>query len=108
SEKHLGVAPTAVEPGWLTAVLESSFVPARTKQVPTSCPVQPDRALAAAVSKQVGQARYGLWFQGHARFVPFGGEVIVAVRNDQSRDWLEHTFGAGVRDAVAEVCGPGI
>ncbi len=83
-------------------------MPARPKPIPTSCPVQPDRALAAAVSKRVGQARYGLWFEGHARFVPFGSEVIVAVRNDQSRDWLEHTFGAGVREAVAEVCGPGI
>ena len=87
--------------------LESFFVPARAKTVPTSCPVQPDRALAAAVSKRVGQARYGLWFQGHARFVPLGGEVAVAVRNQQSQDWLEHTFGAAVREAVVEICGPG-
>src|SRR5215471_7748284 len=87
--------------------LESFFVPARAKTVPTSCPVQPDRALAAAVSKRVGQARYGLWFQGHARFVRLGYEVAVAVRNQQSQDWLEGTFGAAVREAVAEVCGPG-
>ena len=83
-------------------------MPARPKPAPPdTCPVQPDRALATAVSKRVGQARYGLWFQGHARFVPLGGEVAVAVRNQQSQDWLEHTFGAAVRAAVAEVCGPG-
>src|SRR5207302_11363614 len=47
------------------------------------------------------------WFAGHARFVPLGGEVAVAVRNQHSQDWLEHTFGAAVREAIAEVCGPG-
>ena len=83
-------------------------MPVRSSSFPTSCPVQPDRALAAAVSKRVGPARYGLWFQGHACFAPRGGEVTVAVRNQQSRDWLEHTFGAAVREAVGEVCGPGI
>jgi chromosomal replication initiator protein len=65
----------------------------------------PDRALAAAVSARVGAARFTLWFQGHARFVCLGGEVVVAVRNEQCRDWLEHTFGEAVRAAAVEVCG---
>jgi chromosomal replication initiator protein len=59
------------------------------------------------VAARVGAARFGLWFAGHARFVPLGGEVAVAVRNQHSQDWLEHTFGTAVRESVAEVCGPG-
>jgi chromosomal replication initiator protein len=81
-------------------------VPARQKLNPSVSPPAPEHALAAAVSKRVGTARYGLWFEGHARFVPLGREVTVVVRNEQSRDWLEQTFGKAVREAVAEVCGP--
>jgi chromosomal replication initiator protein len=82
-------------------------VAAGKKPPPTTCPIQPELALAAAVSKRVGQARYGLWFEGHARFVPLGREVTVVVRNDQTRDWLEHTFGIAVREAVVDICGSG-
>ena len=82
-------------------------VPVRQKLPPITCPIQPELALAAAVSKRVGQARYGLWFEGHARFVPLGREVTVVVRNDQTRDWLEHTFGPAVREAVLDICGSG-
>jgi chromosomal replication initiator protein len=77
------------------------------KKLPTTCPIQPNPALAVAVSRRVGPARFGLWFNGHARFIPIGHEVTVVVRNEQTRDWLEHTFGAAVREAVIEVCGPG-
>jgi chromosomal replication initiator protein len=82
-------------------------VAAGKKPSPTTCPIQPELALAAAVSKRVGQARFGLWFHGHARFVPLGREVTVVVRNDQARDWLEQTFGIAVREAVADICGSG-
>ena len=68
-------------------------------------PIPLDRALAAAVSARVGAARFNLWFQGHARFVGLGAEVVVVVRNDSCRDWLEHTFGAAVRAAATEVRG---
>jgi chromosomal replication initiator protein len=68
----------------------------------------PDRKLADAVSARVGPARYGLWFAGHARFLPLGDEVVVAVRNQHSHDWLEHTFGPAVKESVAEVCGQGV
>ena len=81
-------------------------MPARQQHSPNLCTTAHSHALAAAVSKRVGLARYGLWFQGHARFVPLGREVTVAVRNEQSREWLEHTFGTAVREAVREVCGP--
>ena len=81
-------------------------MPARHKSPPTTCPIQPSAALASAVSQRVGSARFGLWFDGHARFVPLGHEVTVVVRNEQTRDWLEHTFGAAVREAVLEICGP--
>ena len=74
---------------------------------PQSPPMPPDRALASAVSTRVGAARFTLWFQGHARFVCLGREVVVAVRNEACRDWLEHTFGDAVRAATAEVCGGG-
>jgi chromosomal replication initiator protein len=72
---------------------------------PQPSPTPPDRQLAAAVSAGVGAARFTLWFQGHSRFVCLGSEVVVAVRNEQCRDWLEHTFGEAVRSAAAEVCG---
>jgi len=72
---------------------------------PQPSPTPPDRQLAAAVSARVGAARFTLWFQGHAKFVCLGGEVVVAVRNEQCRDWLEGTFGEAVRAAAAEVCG---
>jgi chromosomal replication initiator protein len=70
-------------------------------------PVRPSgRSLPEAVAARVGTARYGLWFAGHARFVLLGHEVVVAVRNRHTQDWLESTFGKAVRDAAAEVCGP--
>src|SRR5262249_12957217 len=40
-------------------------------------------------------------------FVALGGEVVIAVRNQHSQDWLEHTFGKAIKEAMAEVCGPG-
>jgi chromosomal replication initiator protein len=82
-------------------------VPARPLAAPTPTRTPTDRLLADAVAARVGAARYGLWFAGHARFVPLGGEVVVAVRNQHSQDWLDHTFGKAIKEAVAEVCGPG-
>ncbi len=66
----------------------------------------PATALTGAVSSRVGAARFNLWFQGHATFVPLGGRVVVAARNQHTQEWLEQTFGAAVKAAVAEVCGP--
>jgi chromosomal replication initiator protein len=63
--------------------------------------------LAAAVSGRVGAGRYALWFQGQGRYLTRGKELVVATRNEQGRDWLEHTFGDAVKAAAAEVCGPG-
>jgi len=68
----------------------------------------PTGTLADVVSARVGAARFGLWFQGHACFVPLGNVVVVAVRNQQCLDWLEHTFSASIREAVTEIYGPGI
>ncbi|MFO0802055.1 MAG: DnaA/Hda family protein [Gemmataceae bacterium] len=64
--------------------------------------------LAAAVAALVGEARFNVWFRGHARFVNLGAEVIVVARNDSGRDWLERTFGEAVRSAAADVCGPSV
>lgn len=61
--------------------------------------------MADAVSARVGAARFTLWFQGHARFVGLGSELVVVTRNDSCRDWLEHTFGEAVRAAAAETAG---
>ncbi|MDB5312244.1 MAG: chromosome replication initiation protein [Gemmataceae bacterium] len=82
--------------------------PAPTTRSSTEGPaVDPafDRALPAAVTARIGAARFSLWFQGHARFVSLGSEVVVVARNESCRDWLEHTFGGAVRAAVVEVCG---
>jgi chromosomal replication initiator protein len=82
------------------------FVSAR-RSPSANPPAALDRKLADAVTARVGAARYGLWFAGHAQFVPLGGEVVVAVRNQHSQDWLEHTFGAAVKESATEVCGRG-
>ena len=66
------------------------------------------QALVTAVAARVGAARFGLWFEGHARFVSLGSRVVVATRNAHSREWLEHSFGDAVKAAVAEVCGAGV
>ena len=81
-----------------------------SQEAPAPSPVaRPSaQAIADAVSARVGAARFNLWFVGHAEFVSNGGSVVVAVRNQHTRDWLEHTFGAAVKEAVAEVCGPGV
>ncbi len=65
-------------------------------------------AIADAVSAKVGAGRYNLWFAGRARFAPNGGAVTVLAKSRHTQDWLQHTFGAAVRDAVAEVCGPNV
>lgn len=77
------------------------------RPLPTPNPVSPERHLADAVAARVGVARYGLWFAGHARFVPLGTDVVIAVRTQHTQDWLEHTFGPAVKEAVVEVCGHG-
>ncbi len=82
-------------------------MPARPLPTPNSTSAPLDQRLADAVAARVGAARFGLWFAGHARFVPLGREVVVAVRNQHSQDWLEHTFGAAVKEATIEVCGAG-
>ena len=66
-----------------------------------------DRKLAVALSTRVTAARYGMWFEGQARFVCLGNQVVVAVRNQHAQDWLEHSFGPAIRESVAEVCGAG-
>ncbi len=66
------------------------------------------QALADAVAAKVGASRYNLWFPGQARFVPLGATVLVAARNQHTREWLEQTFGAAVQEAVRSVCGPGV
>ncbi len=75
--------------------------PAPARTLPSST------ALTDAVASRIGAARFNLWFVGHATFVPLGGRVVVAARNQHTQEWLEHTFGAAVRAAVVEVCGTG-
>src|SRR5438552_957218 len=76
---------------------------------PVAAPPRPSaEALAEAVAARVGAGRFNLWFAGHARFVPLGGAVVVAARNQHTQEWLEHTFGAAVKEAVAEVCGSNV
>jgi chromosomal replication initiator protein len=60
------------------------------------------------VIARIGAGRFNLWFQGHTRFVLLGGAVVVAARNQHTQEWLEHTFGAAVKEAAAEVYGSGV
>jgi chromosomal replication initiator protein len=84
--------------------------PFAAQEAPAPAPaVRPSaQALADAVSARVGAGRFNLWFAGHAKFVSLGGSVVVAARNQHTREWLEHTFGASVKEAVADVYGPGV
>jgi chromosomal replication initiator protein len=79
---------------------------------PPAAPAAPARpgaqAVTEAVAARVGAGRFNLWFQGQARFEVLDGSVVVTARNRHTREWLEHTFGAAMRDAVAAVCGPGV
>ena len=69
------------------------------------CPTKVEAAVVQAVIQRIGPARFGLWFRGQARFRQENGTIVIATRNLQVRDWLEHTFGLAVREAVKEVCG---
>ncbi len=62
----------------------------------------PEQAWSAAVARRIGAARFGLWFAGQARFVRRGQVPTVLVRNQQTREWLEHTFGQAVQEAANE------
>jgi len=68
---------------------------------------RPESRLAQAVEARVGSQRFHLWFDGHARFVLLGGEVVVVARNPQCQDWLEHAFSEDVKAAAVEVLGAG-
>lgn len=84
----------------------ASSAPVGASTVPPSRPLA--QTLADAVSTRVGAGRFNLWFLGHAKFVPLGNSVVVAARNQHTQDWLEHTFGTAVKEAVAEVCGENV
>lgn len=69
------------------------------------CAVQVEAAVVQALVQRIGAARYGLWFRGQARFLRQAEGILVATRNQQVRDWLEHTFGLVVREAAKQACG---
>jgi len=83
-------------------------VPQAVPQEAPPAPRPAPPALADAVAARVGTARFNLWFLGHAQFVPLGSHVVVAARNQHTREWLEHAFGAAVAEAVGEVYGPNV
>ena len=76
--------------------------PPAAKDATVSARLEP---LPAAVAARIGPARFTLWFQGHARFLSLGEEVIVVARNESCRDWLEQTFGEAVRSVASELHG---
>jgi chromosomal replication initiator protein len=64
-----------------------------------------ERRVAEALSARIGAARFTLWFHEHTRFTLTGRAVEVVARNDGCREWLEHTFGNDVRQAIAAAHG---
>jgi chromosomal replication initiator protein len=44
-----------------------------------------------------------MWFGANTRLVPAGKQIVLAVASESYQGWLEHTFGAAVREAAAEV-----
>lgn len=63
------------------------------------------RRLEAAVAARIGSARFALWFQGHARFLPSADRITVGVPNAHFQEWLGQTFGSAVEAAAGEVYG---
>jgi len=77
--------------------------------VPVHVAPQPGRdatasKLEAALVARIGTQRYHLWFQ-HTAFVPVGKELVVAVANAHTQDWLARTFGDALKAAAEEVFG---
>jgi chromosomal replication initiation ATPase DnaA len=68
-----------------------------------------DRQVVAALEQElirrVGLPRYNLWFQRHTRFAWDDDRLLVGVPNLHFQEWLEKTFGDGVRAAAAAVFG---
>jgi chromosomal replication initiator protein len=70
-----------------------------------TCARDVEAALAAAITRRIGEPRYKLWFEGHTRFRRSGDEVIVGVPNRHFEEWLTRTFRVAVAEAVEEVFG---
>jgi chromosomal replication initiator protein len=62
-------------------------------------------ALADAVARRVGPARYKLWFEGRTCFRCDGERLTVGVPNRHFEEWLQKTFRGDVAAAAAEVLG---
>ena len=69
-----------------------------------STPVTP--TLVDALSSRISAGRYGMWFQGHVRFIVRTNVVTIAFRNKQSLDFIEDRFGTAIREVVAKMHGP--
>ena len=60
--------------------------------------------MQSALIARIGAQRFHLWFQ-HTAFIPMGRELVVAVLNAHTQDWLSRTFGDAIREAAAEALG---
>jgi chromosomal replication initiator protein len=62
-------------------------------------------ALAQAIRQRIGDKRYDLWFERHAKFHWDGDLLTVGVPNLHFQEWLQKTFGEAVQAAAAKVIG---
>ena len=60
-------------------------------------------ALERALIQRLGEPRYHLWFDGHAKFVWDNDLLQVGVPNLHFQEWLQKKFGVEVQEAAKEV-----
>lgn len=83
-----------------------SIVPARPL---VSAPhTDPAARFEAALVGRIGSQRFHMWFGSNVRVVPAGRQIVLAVASESYQGWLEHTFGAAVREAAAEAGDVGV
>jgi chromosomal replication initiator protein len=68
----------------------------------------PSARFLAALVGRIGSQRYHMWFGSNVRVVPAGRQIVLAVASESFQGWLEHTFGAAVREAAAELGDGGV
>jgi chromosomal replication initiator protein len=57
-------------------------------------------ALEQAIVQRIGEPRYNLWFDGHTKFLPEPGLLIIGVPNRYYQEWLERKFARDVEAAA--------
>src|SRR5437868_9759668 len=64
-------------------------------------------SLSNALSRRIGEERYGLWFETKTKLSADEGKLRIGVPNHFYQEWLEKTFGADVHAVARQMLAPG-